>query len=84
MDNIRTTPATDIDRPFELKPADVNWGPALLKGSDKSRFGGVVTQFDLASKQLGPKPCNRSTTSPLVIDRRCTVDLAKKAKSFAC
>jgi hypothetical protein len=84
MDNIRTGPAADIDRPFELKPADVNWGPDLLKGSDKFQFGGVMTQFDLASKQLSPKPCNHSTMPPLVIDHRCTVDLTKKAKSFAC
>jgi hypothetical protein len=62
----------------------VNWGPDLPKGSDNSQFGGVATQFDPASEQLGPKPRNRSTMSSLVINRRCTVDLAKKSKSFAC
>jgi hypothetical protein len=62
----------------------VNWGPDLLKGSDNSRFGGVMTQFDPASKQLSLETRNRSTTSPLVIDRRYTVNLTKKAKSFAC
>jgi hypothetical protein len=38
--------------------------------------------FDPASEQLGSEPRNRSTTTPLVIDRRCTVNLAKKAKSL--
>jgi hypothetical protein len=56
--------------------------PDLPKGSDNSRFGGVTTQFDPASEQLGSEPRNRSTTTPLVIDRRCMVDLAKKAKSL--
>jgi hypothetical protein len=63
--------------------SDVNWGPDLPKGSDNSRFGGVATQFDLASEQLGPEPRNHSTTSPMVINHRCTVNLSKKAKSFA-
>jgi hypothetical protein len=36
----------------------------------------------LCSEQLGSESRNRSTTTPLVIDRRCTVDLAKKAKSL--
>jgi hypothetical protein len=56
--------------------------PDLLKGSDNSRFGGVTTQFDPASEQLGSEPRNRSTMTPLVIDRRYTVNLAKKAKSL--
>jgi hypothetical protein len=63
---------------------DMMWTrvPDLPKGSDNSWFGGVTTQFDPAFEQLGSKPRNRSTTTPLVIDRRCTVDLAKKAKSL--
>jgi hypothetical protein len=54
----------------------------LPKGSENSRFGGVTTQFDPASEQLSSEPRNRSTTTPLVIDRHCTVDHAKKAKSL--
>jgi hypothetical protein len=61
----------------------MNWCPDLLKGFDNSRFGGVTTQFVPAYEQLGPELCNRSTMSRLVIDHRCTVDLTKKAKSFA-
>jgi hypothetical protein len=53
--------------------------PDLPKGSDIRRFGEVATQIDPASEQHVQKPCNRSTTSPQVIDRRCTADLAKKA-----
>lgn len=59
-------------------------GPDLPSGGDNYRFGGNETQVDPASEQHDPKPRNRSTTSPLVINRRCTVDLAKKAKILAC
>jgi len=55
-----------------------------LKGSGNSRFCGNETQIDPASEQHDPKPRNRSTTSPLVINWHYTVELTKKTKSFAC
>jgi len=58
--------------------------PNLPKGYGNSQFDGNETKINPASKQHDLKPRNRSTTSPMVINRRCVVDLAKKAKSFAC
>jgi hypothetical protein len=52
--------------------------PDLPKGSDNQRLGGDLTQIDPASEQHDPKPRNRSTTSPKVINRANTIDLAKK------
>jgi hypothetical protein len=42
--------------------------PDLPKGSDNQRLGGDLTQIDPASEQHDPKPRNRSTTSPKVIN----------------
>ena len=53
--------------------------PDLPKGSDNQRLGGDLTQIDPASEQHDPKPRNRSTTSPKVINRANTIDLAEKA-----
>jgi hypothetical protein len=53
--------------------------PDLLKGSDNQRLGGDLTQIDPASEQHDPKPHNRSTTSPKVINRANMIDLAEKA-----
>ena len=55
----------------------------LPKGSGNSQFGGYKSQIDPTSEQHDLKPSNHSTTSSLVINRYCMVDLAKKAKSFA-
>jgi hypothetical protein len=53
--------------------------PDLPQSSDIRRFGEVATQIDPASEKHVQKPRNRNTTSPQVIDRRCTADLTKKA-----
>jgi hypothetical protein len=53
--------------------------PDLLKGSDNQRLGGDLTQIDPASEQHGPKPRNRSTTSPKVINHAIMIDLTEKA-----
>jgi hypothetical protein len=53
--------------------------PDLPKGSDNQRLGGDLTQIDPASEQHDPKPRNRSTTSPKVINRANTIDLAEMA-----
>jgi hypothetical protein len=52
--------------------------PDLPKGSDNQRLGGDLTQIDPASEQYDLKPRNRST-SPKVINRANTIDLAEKA-----
>jgi hypothetical protein len=53
--------------------------PDLSKGSDNQRLGGDLTQIDSASEQHDPKPRNRSTMSPKVINHANTIDLAEKA-----
>jgi hypothetical protein len=53
--------------------------PDLPKGSDNQRLCGDLTQIDPASEQHDPKPRNRSTTSPKVINRANMIDLAEKA-----
>ena len=53
--------------------------PDLPKGSDSRRFGGGTTRIDPASEQHDPKPRNRSTTPPMVINHASTIDLAQKA-----
>jgi len=87
--NIRTLKTKDRCEPNgileALIPLDENKGGPIFQkeGSGNSQFGGNETQIDPAFEQHDAKPHNRSTTSPLVINRCYTVDLAKKAKSFA-
>ena len=57
--------------------------PDLPKGSDNSLFGGDLTHFDPASEQHDSKPHNRSTTSPLVIDRE-TQSTSPRRLALAC
>jgi hypothetical protein len=52
--------------------------PYLPKGFDNYRFGGGATNRS-GFRTTCSEPHNRSTTSPSVINRGCTVDLAKKA-----
>ena len=69
--------------PYLWLPLNGNRDPGLLSGHGNYHCGGEW-QTDPASDQK-IKPCNLSTTTPLVINRDMDpVDLAKKANPYLC